>query len=97
MARLFGFAVALAAFGACGSPAALAHDWYPLSCCSEKDCRPLVEADGESVLESLAGWELWDGRVIARNTAKVSPDGKFHLCESPSRKILCFFAPPGAS
>jgi hypothetical protein len=97
MARLFEFTAALAAFGACGSPAALAHDWYPVSCCSEKDCRPLAEAMGESVLESLAGWVLWDGRVITRDAAKVSPDGKFHLCENPSKQILCFFAPPGAS
>lgn len=96
MARLLGFAVMLAAFGALGSTA-LAHDWYPVSCCSEKDCRPLAEARGESVLESLAGWRLWDGRVIARNSAKVSPDGKVHLCESPSKRILCLFAPPGSS
>jgi hypothetical protein len=97
MARVLGIGVTLAAFGAFGSPAALAHDWHPLSCCSAKDCRPSADAMGESVLASLAGWELWDGRVITRNTAKVSPDGKFHLCEIPSRKILCFFSPPGAS
>ncbi len=69
----------------------------PVACCSEKDCRPLTDAKGESVLESMAGWELWDGRTIPRSNAKVSPDGKFHLCENPDKRILCFFAPPGAS
>jgi hypothetical protein len=76
---------------------ALAHDWYPAACCSEKDCRPLVEAKGESVLESAKGWELWDGRTVPRDTAKLSPDGHFHLCESTAKTILCFFAPPGAT
>jgi hypothetical protein len=97
MAHLVGLAVALAVFEACGPPAARAHDWYPVSCCSDKDCRPLADAKGESVLETFAGWVLWDGRVITRDAAKVSPDGKFHLCENPSKQILCFFAPPGAS
>ncbi len=80
-----------------GSSTCFAHDWYPALCCSERDCRALTEAKGESVLESLEGWELWDGRKIARNAGKPSPDGKFHLCETPAHKVLCFFAPPGAS
>ncbi len=86
--------IGLSAFG---PSASFAHDWYPISCCSEKDCRPLTEAKGESVLESTKGWELWDGRTIPRSNAKVSPDGKFHLCEDPAKHILCFFAPPGSS
>ncbi len=57
----------------------------------------MTEAKGESVLESIKGWELWDGRIIPRSNAKVSPDGKFHLCETPNKRIVCFFAPPGAS
>ena len=79
------------------SSVAQAHDWYPAACCSGRDCRPLTEAKGESVLELAKGWELWDGRTIPRSNAKVSPDGKFHLCETPNKRILCFFAPPGAS
>lgn len=96
MARLLGSAVTYTALLVLGS-AALAHDWYPSYCCSEKDCRPLTEAKGESVLESTEGYELWDGRTIARSTAKLSPDGQFHLCENSAKRILCFFAPPGAS
>ena len=83
--------------GLFGSASAKAHDWYPLSCCSEKDCRALVEANGETVSETAEGWHLWDGRWVKRGKARLSPDGKFHLCETRSRSILCFFVPPGNS
>ncbi len=96
-ARLTGSTLAGALLLAVSATASLAHDWYPISCCSEKDCRPLMEAKGESVLESMAGFELWDGRTVARQSAKVSPDGKFHLCENRAKQVLCFFAPPGLS
>ena len=87
---------ALALRGLCPS-VALAHDWYPVSCCSDKDCRALIEESGETVRESAEGWTLWDGRTIARGIAKLSPDRRFHVCESPAKTILCFFAPPGGS
>src|SRR3954469_22761305 len=80
-----------------GSSSALAHSWYPISCCSEQDCRPLVEEKGETVTESEDGWKLWDGRIIARDIAKLSPDRQFHLCETRTKTILCFFAPPGGA
>ncbi len=75
----------------------LAHDWYPLSCCSEKDSRPLIEANGETVLESPRGRQLWDGRTVPRGFAKASPDRQFHLCETMTHTVICFFAPPGGS
>lgn len=80
---------------ALGASPALAHDWYPVSCCSDRDCRPLLEEGGETVTELRDGWRLWDGRVIARSIARLSPDRRFHICESPARTVLCFFAPPG--
>jgi hypothetical protein len=95
MARSLGRSLA----GACvlvASPS-LAHEWYPVSCCSDRDCHPLVEANGETVTESADGWRLWDGRIIARNRARPSPDRQFHLCETPAKTIICFFAPPGSS
>jgi hypothetical protein len=80
------------------APEAVAHDWYPAWCCSEKDCRELAEERGEVVSEVPEGWKLWDGRIVRRKTAKPSPDAKFHLCEEVTTKaIICFFAPPGAS
>jgi hypothetical protein len=68
-----------------------------LYCCSNRDCHPLVEANGETVTESADGWTLWDGRSIARGKAQLSPDRQFHLCETPAKTIICFFVPPGAS
>jgi hypothetical protein len=79
-------------------PIALAHDWYPSWCCSDRDCRPLVEEKGETVLETPDGWRLWDGRLIERGGARQSPDRQFHICEEPTTKaIICFFAPVGGS
>lgn len=80
-----------------GSPSALTHDWYPSACCSDRDCHALVEDEGETVTETAQGWKLWDGRLIARGLAQLSPDHGFHLCESPAKRIICFFAPLGAS
>jgi hypothetical protein len=80
-----------------GSSTALAHAWYPTSCCSDKDCRVLIEENGETVTEVAAGWKLWDGRTIERGLAKLSPDRQFHLCETPGKRIICFFAPLGGS
>jgi hypothetical protein len=85
------------AFVVFGFSSALAHDWYPISCCSDKDCHPLIEESGQTVTESAEGWKLWDGRIIARSLAKLSPDRRFHLCETPSKTVICFFAPPGGS
>lgn len=80
------------------APKTLAHDWYPAWCCSDRDCRELVEDKGETVLETPDGWKLWDGRVVPRKVGKPSPDKKFHLCEEAlSKAIICFFVPPGAS
>jgi hypothetical protein len=80
-----------------GSSPVLAHSWYPVACCSEQDCRPLAEDIGETVTEFEDGWRLWDGRIIARGIAKLSPDRQFHLCETRTKTILCFFAPPGGT
>jgi hypothetical protein len=76
---------------------AKAHEWYPAACCSQRDCRHLEESKGETVMETPAGWRLWDGRVVARGAAKLSPDNLFHLCERRDRSIACFYAPPGSS
>ncbi|WP_262032251.1 hypothetical protein [Microvirga sp. Mcv34] len=91
---LLSLVTSMAALGVSG---AVAHDWYPVACCSQRDCRHLEEAKGETVLETPGGWQLWDGRIVPRATARLSPDSLFHLCERPDKRIICFFAPPGAS
>jgi hypothetical protein len=97
MARHKALAIISAATGLFTVPSAVAHSWYPAACCSTQDCRELVEDKGEMVLETPEGWQLWDGRIVARGKAKPSPDTKFHLCETRAKSIICFFAPPGAS
>ena len=90
-------ALACSLVGLFGSAPSRAHNWYPLDCCSNIDCRALVEIKGETVTEVPEGWRLWDGRIIGRNRARPSPDNRFHLCETLSKLILCFFVPPGSS
>jgi hypothetical protein len=87
-----------ALIGLLGPSSPAAHSWYPVWCCSERDCRELSEEKGETVSEAQDGWHLWDGRLVGRGIAKPSPDKKFHICEEPTtRAIICFFAPPGAT
>jgi hypothetical protein len=74
-----------------------AHEWYPLPCCSDKDCHALLEERGETVAETIAGWRLWDGRTIPHELTRFSPDGRFHLCETPSKGVICLFAPQETS
>ena len=49
-------AAACSLAGLFGSIPSIPHDWYPLDCCSNKDCRALVEINGETVLEVPEGW-----------------------------------------
>jgi len=89
--------VAWSLAGLFGSAPSIAHDWYPWDCCGGIECRALVESRGETVTEVPEGWQLWDGRIIGRGWARPSPDGQFHLCETLSKTILCFFVPAGSS
>lgn len=84
------------------SPAA-AHEaltgWsYPLSCCSDRDCRQTAERE---VLETAEGYRLAStGEVVGYGDRRVknSPDGLFHVCQQggnfDSGRVLCLFAPP---
>lgn len=82
---------------------ALAHSWYPIECCSEKDCFPVPV---ERVKTAPGGWVLEDGTFIAFRDARPSPDGRYHLCRyndgagaliTVPGKPTCFWAPMGAS
>jgi hypothetical protein len=54
---------------------ATAYRWYPGWCCNDNDCRKLDEEKGETVLEAPNGWHFWEGRVFARGSERLSPDG----------------------
>jgi hypothetical protein len=70
-----------------------AHEWYPWECCSDRDCHPMPP--GRSVVEEHGGYRLYDGRFVPYSKAKSSPDGKYHVCEDNTGRIICFFAPIG--
>ncbi len=79
-----------------------AHDapsgWtYPLSCCSDYDCRAVETA---AVLERPEGYVIAvTGEVIPMTSRKVrpSPDGLFHWCSVAGKDdgaTICLFVPP---
>lgn len=78
---------------------AVAHDWYPLDCCHDNDCR--VALPGE-VEETVGGWRVVpsDERFTFRQ-ARYSPDGKYHRCLKDPKdvrsKTLCLFVPSQGS
>lgn len=99
--RCFAYPASLALLitaGAAWTPApqnsALAHDWYPLRCCSGRDCQPIAQSE---VRMTSQGWEvLRTGEMIDHNETEPSPDGRFHRCSrngEPDNPTICLFVP----
>lgn len=91
MLRVLLLPVALvAALHAC---AAVAHSFYPASCCSDHDCYPVKG-------KPATGGHIFihpDGRqwLIPFSEIRPSEDEDYHLCLPPGReKPVCAFAPP---
>lgn len=55
----------------------LSHSWYPMECCSEKDCE-IIE-DGK-VIDMPEGYLFPNGQTVPHNMVRRSPDGKYHWC-----------------
>jgi len=77
-----------------------AHDWYPIECCSNRDCAPadtVVRRDDGSYLVTSRGMST----VIPSDYAKwrMSPDGRIHVCirrlRSGAEYLVCAFRGPG--
>jgi hypothetical protein len=68
---------------------ALAHEWYPPSCCSDRDCAPYPATN---VRETPNGFLLHDGVLVPYAKTQASPDGQFHRCSRPDGSVICFFA-----
>jgi hypothetical protein len=77
----------------------MGHSWYDATCCTEKDCRPVVK--GEVTL-TKDGWlvkpvdRAWS-QVIPFTSYKVKPsmDVNMHICVGLSQ-IFCLYKPdPG--
>ena len=84
------------------APSTSAHEapkgWaYPLSCCSNFDCKPVSNG---SVSERPEGYVISTGEVVAYNDKRIrnSPDGEFHWCAHQSGldagRTICLFVPP---
>lgn len=83
--------------------AAHAHEapkgWaYPLSCCSNFDCREMKEVE---VRETAQGYLIVPtGEVVpyGDKRIRISPDGKFHWCAHQAGldagRTICLFVPP---
>lgn len=56
---------------------ALAHDWYPLACCSGIDCHPIA---CEEINERKDGSMSWRGWVFPKEKIKMSQDVDCHAC-----------------
>ena len=74
--------------------------WYPLECCHQGDCRPVVR-----VHRGAEG--LWmttsDGLTVLvgpRDARRASQDTRWHVCIAPddteTQKIRCIFEPPNS-
>lgn len=84
-----------------GASAAVAHEapkgWtYPLSCCSNYDCK---QVSNGSVRERPEGYVISTGEVVAYTDKRIrtSPDGDFHWCAHQSGldagRTICLFVP----
>jgi hypothetical protein len=67
------------------------HSWYPNECCNQRDCREV-----SAPMEKQGGYVFDNGQHVPYDKVRMSPDGKWHLCESiATKKLLCTFGPIG--
>ena len=98
------FCFMLLVVGANACQRAQAHSWYPIECCSGRDC---AEAQIESIHVPTAGNSLPVTIVKTKfGTAVVPPnfplreskDGQIHACMYPTQEgtmmLRCLFVPP---
>lgn len=60
------------------STVALAHEWYPLSCCSGHDCHPV---DCDSLIQTTKGI-TYQSYEFVKDMIKPSQDNLCHVCIS---------------
>ena len=95
-------AVALLA-ALCVPERAGAHDWYPVACCDQRDCRP---AEPGEMRQTPEGWlHVPTGTLVPHDRYRDSPDGRIHVCTYPDgslrgmrfRSGACLWIPDGGS
>jgi len=87
MGRLLALAIFIA------SPA-LAHSWYPMVCCHDRDCFKVHAVDMEEVDDGC--WEYRPTGVrFCGEQVKPSQDKYWHVCISPAGNPVCAFIQMG--
>ncbi len=78
-------------FLAMGVPASQGHSWYPMECCHNQDCAPIVKEQDNKVTTEHGTVE------VPQNFRPVRPsqDEKSHACII-NNKLICIFRPAGA-
>ena len=91
--------IAIALLCLFGWTLAQAHDWYPMECCSQRDC---FKVNMDELVESNNGDWLYLPRNLTFSKDKIRPsqDRNFHVCignmEHNMGKPLCAFILQGA-
>lgn len=85
--------------------AAYAHSWYPVHCCSGKDCAPIEKMEPD---EKLGGYQVTTkygtAHIPANFKWQPSQDEFYHACIIQGADegggtfvtVLCAFAPAGS-
>jgi hypothetical protein len=68
-------------------PSAVAHEWYPQHCCSDKDCHPINCAE----ITTSPDYYHWHSLLFPKNASYPSQDGGCHVCVSAGGSPLCLF------
>lgn len=67
------------------------HEWFPLECCSNRDCVPI---DERRVREQIEGYYVDESFFVPRREARVSQDGRYFACWPNPARLVCLFVPP---
>ena len=72
---------------------AYAHEHYPLECCHDRDCAPIIEVKPleksmfptKFLVRTKQAWSVWDTKTLKANTLPSGKshflnDGKYHAC-----------------
>ena len=73
---------------------ALAHSWYPLSCCGDMDCFPIA---CDQLVETVSGWlYVPTGNLFKLEQVQPSQDHNCHVCLGRGRdhRSICAFIVP---
>ena|SRR5262245_39241278 len=83
---------------------AIAHDWYPMECCHERDCAPVESVEtlapaSTNALATLVVTTKYGTAVVPADfPRRESKDNRMHACMRQGATgrihLLCFFVPP---